>query len=150
MRTRSSRWPESNVASAAARSVAIAALRADDLAQVRADDHARILRLLAKRHRDLGRAKNQSCGRLHALLLEMIPGGAGFRMSSITRANTLLGTFEPTDAMGRQRLEIACELAVEIARFDEQLKTSKRRIRRRVEHVAHLDPRARCTWPSGW
>jgi len=115
-----------------ARSVAIAALRADDLAQVRADDHARILRLLAKRHRDLGRAKNQSCGRLHALLLEMIPGGAGFRMSSITRANTLLGTFEPTDAMGRQRLEIACELAVEIARFDEQLKTSKRRIRTAV------------------
>ena len=56
---------------------------------VRADDHARILRLLAKRHRDLGRAKNQSCGRLHALLLEMIPGGAGFRMSSITRGNTL-------------------------------------------------------------
>ena len=39
-----------------ARSVAIAALRADDLAHVRADDHARILRLLAKRHRDLGRA----------------------------------------------------------------------------------------------
>jgi transposase len=62
----------------------------------------------------------------------MIPGGAGFRMSSITRANTLIGTFEPTDAMGRQRLEIARELAVDIARFDEQLKTSKQRIRTAV------------------
>jgi transposase len=37
-----------------ARSIAIAALRADDLTAVRADDHARVLRLLAKRHRDLG------------------------------------------------------------------------------------------------
>ena len=62
----------------------------------------------------------------------MIPGGAGFRMSSITRANTLIETFEPADAMGRQRLEIARELAVEIARFDNQLKTSKRRVRAAV------------------
>jgi len=36
-----------------ARSVAIAALRSDRLAQVRPDDHVRVLRLLAKRHRDM-------------------------------------------------------------------------------------------------
>ena len=115
-----------------ARSVAIAALRADDLAEVRADDHARILRLLVKRHRDLGRAKNQACCRLHALLLEMVPGGAGFRMVSVTRANTLIDSFEPINAMGRQRLEIARQLVAEIAHYDDRLKASKQRIQRAV------------------
>jgi len=51
-----------------ARSVAIAALRADDLATVHADDHARVLKLLSKRHRDVGRLKNKAGCRLHALL----------------------------------------------------------------------------------
>ena len=36
-----------------ARSVAIAALRSNRLARVRPDDHARVLGLLAKRHRDM-------------------------------------------------------------------------------------------------
>ena len=49
-----------------ARSIAIAALRADDLATVCADDHSRVLKLLSKRHRDLGRLKNKSCCRLHS------------------------------------------------------------------------------------
>ena len=115
-----------------ARSVAIAALRADDLAEVRADDHARILRLLVKRHRDLGRAKNQACCRLHALFLEIVPGGATFRMVSVTRANALIDSFEPINAMGRQRLEIARELVAEIAHYDERLKASKQRIERAV------------------
>ena len=51
------------------RSFAIAALRATDLAEVLPDDHTRILRLLAKRHRDIGRAKNRECCRPHSLLL---------------------------------------------------------------------------------
>ena len=37
-----------------ARSVAIAALRSDRLTRVRPDDHAQVLRLLVKRHRDIG------------------------------------------------------------------------------------------------
>ena len=41
-------------------SIAIAALRARDLQPVRRADHAVVLRLLAKRHRDLGRARNRS------------------------------------------------------------------------------------------
>lgn len=111
-----------------ARSIAIAALRADDLATVRADDHARVLRLLAKRHRDLGRLKNKACCRLHSLLLEMIPGGAGFRMHTTNLVKPLLNEFTPTDAMGRQRLEIANELIADIDRFDQMLKASRARI----------------------
>ena len=36
-----------------------------DVPPVRADDHARVLKLLSKRHRDLGRLKNKACCRLH-------------------------------------------------------------------------------------
>jgi hypothetical protein len=42
-----------------ARSIAIAALRHDALGRVVLDDHARVLKLLVKRHRDLGRSKNK-------------------------------------------------------------------------------------------
>ena len=111
-----------------ARSVAVAALRCDGLRTVCADDHSRVLRLLVKRHRDLGRLKNKVCCRLHALLLELVPGGANFRMYTATRANTLIETVEVTDEIGRQRVEIASELIVDIARYDELMATSKRRI----------------------
>jgi transposase len=111
-----------------ARSIAIAALRADDLTTVCADDHARVLKLLSKRHRDLGRLKNKASCRLHALLLEMVPGGASFRITSVTRINTVIDAFEPVDAMGRQRQEIASELASDIDRYNELLDASKQRI----------------------
>ena len=58
-----------------ARSVAIAALRAPTLAQVRAEDHVSVLRLLAKRHGDLGRARNRTACRLHAIIAELVAGG---------------------------------------------------------------------------
>jgi transposase len=111
-----------------ARSIAIAALRADDLTAVCADDHARVLKLLSKRHRDLGRLKNKASCRLHALLLEMVPGGAGFRITSVTRINAVIDDYEPADAMGRQRQEIATELAGDIDRYNELLDASKQRI----------------------
>ncbi len=60
-----------------ARSIAIAALRSDRLGIVGPDDHARVLRLLAKRHRDMARLRNKHCTRLHALLLELEAGGIG-------------------------------------------------------------------------
>jgi hypothetical protein len=63
-----------------ARLVAIVALRSGRLTQVRPDDHARVLRMLAKRHRDLGRLKNRAASLLHALLLELTSGGASFRI----------------------------------------------------------------------
>ena len=111
-----------------ARSVAIAALRANDLAVVLPDDHTRILRLLAKRQRDLGRQKNIESCRLHALLCEMFPGGADFRMTSMTRVNTLLDKFIVTDSMGRQRLGLARDLVDSINQIAATMKVSKRRI----------------------
>ena len=78
-----------------ARSVAIAALRTDGLARVSVDEHAQVLKLLAKRHRDLGRLRGQAACRLHALLMELQPGGMAKRMN-VTRANDLLHTYTHT------------------------------------------------------
>jgi transposase len=115
-----------------ARSIAIAALRADDLTTVCADDHAQVLKLLSKRHRDLGRLKNKASCRLHALLLEMVPGGAGFRITTVNRINAVIDELEPTDAMGRQRQDIARELAGDIDRYNDLLDSSKQRIQTAV------------------
>ncbi len=114
-----------------ARSIAIAALRSDRLAQVRPDDHARVLRLLAKRHRDMARLRNKHCTRLHALLLELEAGGIGSEIT-VNKANQLLDQVEICDAVTRCRVLIASELVDDIARLDTALKASKKRITRAV------------------
>jgi hypothetical protein len=58
-----------------ARSVAIAALRLPSCLPVRPGDHAAVLKIWAKRHRDLSRTRNQVACRLHAALCELVPGG---------------------------------------------------------------------------
>jgi transposase len=58
-----------------ARSVAVTALRQPSLQTVHCDDHATVLKLTAKRHRDLARLRNQAACRVYSLLLELHPGG---------------------------------------------------------------------------
>jgi transposase len=111
-----------------ARSVAIAALRSDRLAQVRPDDHVRVLRLLAKRHRDMARLKNKHCTRLHALLLELEPGGISSEIT-VNKANRLLERVIVDGEVTRHRVLIAGELVDDIARLDTALKASKKRIK---------------------
>lgn len=110
-----------------ARSIAIAALRSDRLGLVRPDDHARVLRLLAKRHRDMARLRNKHCTRLHALLLELEPGGIGSEIT-VTKAKALLGRVAVHDQVTRCRVMIAGELVDDIAALDTALKASKKRI----------------------
>jgi len=110
-----------------ARSVAIAALRSDRLGIVRRDDHARVLRLLAKRHRDMARLRNKHCTRLHALLLELEAGGIASEIT-VTKANALLSRVVAEDQVTRHRVMIAGELIDDIARLDTALKASKKRV----------------------
>jgi transposase len=114
-----------------ARSVAIAALRHPSLAVVSVDDHTRVLGLLAKRHRDVARLKNKAACRLHALLVELTPGGLSTEMT-VTKANALLGGVAVTDEVTRQRVVIATELVDDIERFEAQMRASKKRIRAAV------------------
>jgi transposase len=112
-------------------SVAIAALRYGGLAVVGRDDHARVLGLLAKRHRDIARLKNKAACRLHALLMELIPGGLATEMT-VNKANSLLAGIDPADQVAHQRVVIANELVDDIARLDSQMRASKKRIRAAV------------------
>src|SRR6201993_4145083 len=57
-----------------ARSVAVAALRSPGVREARPDDHAAVLKVWAKRYRDLGRTRTQVVCRLHAVLCELAGG----------------------------------------------------------------------------
>ena len=78
-----------------ARSVAIAALRSTACPPVRADDHAAVLKVWAKRHRDLSRSRNQVVCRLHAVLCELIPGGVSKQIHAAAAACILEQTSRP-------------------------------------------------------
>jgi transposase len=110
-----------------ARSIAIAALRSDRLATVQPDDHVVVLRLLVKRHRDMARLRNKHCSRLHALLLELEAGGIGAKIS-VANASELLDRISTIDEATRYRILIAREVVDDIARLDEILRASKKRI----------------------
>ncbi len=110
-----------------ARSIAIAALRSDRLATVRPEDHVTVLRLLVKRHRDMARLRNKHCSRLHALLLELEAGGIGSKIS-VSNASELLDRIGVTGEASRYRVLVAREVVDDIARLDEMLKASKKRI----------------------
>jgi transposase len=115
-----------------ARSVAIAALRAPRLARVGRDDHAGVLRLYAKRNHDLGRARNRTACRLHALLAELVPGGIPKEINARS-AQRLLDSVTATTAVERARHAIALEHLEDLRRFDEQLRASKQRLEKAVK-----------------
>jgi transposase len=65
---------------------------------------------------------------LHALLIELVPGGVSQRMHTMTRTNAVLDALNPTTTIDAQRIEIARELVADIVRYDELLALSKKRI----------------------
>jgi transposase len=108
-------------------SVAVAALRSRARRQVRADDHAAVLRVWSRRHRDLGRAKNQAACRLHAVLCELVPGGVPEEITA-AQAIRILGSAEPFGAAGQARCDLAAELLADMRRLDEQMRVSKKKL----------------------
>ena len=83
-----------------AHSVALAALRAPGLVQVQVEEDLVVMGMLADRRDELGRARTQVTGRLHRLLLELLPGGAK-KFLSARQARALLATVKPRTWPGR-------------------------------------------------
>lgn len=108
-------------------SVAVAALRAPRLHAVAATDHLGVLRLLAKRNIDLGRARNRTANRLHALLAELAPGGITKEIGA-SNAQELLNSIQPATAIEAARQMLALEHIDDLRRFDDQMRDSKKRI----------------------
>ena len=109
-------------------SVAIAAFRAPNLRSVEAANHCEVLRLLAKRNRDLGSHRTRVICRLHALLAELAPGGIAKELY-VSDAERLMAKIRPQTPAEQVRYDLALELLDDVRRLDAQTKESHRRIR---------------------
>jgi transposase len=110
-----------------ARSVAVAALRSPACPPVRADDHAAVLKVRAKRHRDLSRARNQVVCRLHAVLCDLVPDGVSKQIRAAAAAR-LLEQIQPCGAVQAARRELAGEFLADLRRIDAQRRDTRRKL----------------------
>jgi transposase len=108
-------------------SVAVAALRSKSPRPVSADDQAAVLRVWSRRHRDLGRAKNQVACRLHAVLCELVPGGVPEEITA-AQATRILDRSTPSGAAGQARGELAAELLDDMRHTDTRIRESKKKL----------------------
>jgi transposase len=115
-----------------ARSVAVAALRSAGCRPVRADDHAMVLKVWAKRHRDLGRARTQVACRLHAVLCELVPGGFSKRISA-PQAARVLSQVTAAGAVARARYELAADFLEDLRRIDVQMREARKKLTAAVQ-----------------
>ena len=96
-----------------AHSVALVATRMAGLRPVVADNQLTVLRMLADRRRSLGEEHTRKVSQLHALLLELLPGGAKKSLSA-AQAKALLAKVRPRDLVGKTRRRLAAELVADL------------------------------------
>jgi transposase len=108
-------------------SVAVAALRSPAKRPVLAEDHAAVLKVWAKRHRDLARARNQAACRLHAVLCDLVPGGVRKEITA-GQAARILERVTPSGDIARARCELAAEFLEDIRRLDAQLRDTHKKL----------------------
>jgi transposase len=113
-----------------ARSVAVAALRSRQVSEASLEDHTVVLRVWARRYRDLGRLRTQVMCRLHTVLCEMVPGGFSKEISAGQAIQVLAGITADTP-MTAARLELAHDLVDDLQRIDDQ----RREVRRRTDRA---------------
>jgi transposase len=105
----------------------VAALRAKRLSEVAKEGHAAVMRLWARRRKDLTSARTRVANRLHAVILELVPGGYAGEIYA-AKVERLLEAFEPAGAVAAARKELAEELLGDLRRFDGQLAELKERL----------------------
>src|SRR3954449_6501558 len=110
-----------------AHSIALAGTRVAGLRPVVADAELDVLRLLADRRRQLGEEHSRKVSQLHALLLELIPGGAKKSLTA-AQARRLLATVRPRDVVGKTRRRVAAELIVDLERIHARKKAADKEL----------------------
>jgi transposase len=91
-----------------------------------ARDHATVLKIWAKRHRDLSRTRNQVACRLHATLCELVPGDVSKEICAAHAAQILEA--EPRGAVQHARAELAAELVADLRRAGALLRETKKKL----------------------
>ena len=113
-------------------SVAVAALRSRTRRPVSADDHAAVLKIWAKRYRDLGRTRTQVVCRLHAVLCELVPGGVAKAITAAAAAR-LLVSITPAGAVDAARCELAAAFIEDLRRIDAPLRQTRKTLTTAVQ-----------------
>ena len=92
-----------------------------------ADDHRAVLKVWSKRHRDLGRTRNQVACRLHAVLCDLVPGGHPKEISA-AQAARILAQASPCGAVALARAELAAEFLAGLRHLDVQLRDTRKKL----------------------
>jgi transposase len=111
-----------------AHSIALVGSRVAGLRPVVGDADLDVLRLLADRRRSLGEEHTRKVSQLHALLLELIPGGAKKDLSA-AQAKQLLATVRPREVAGKTRRRLAAELIGDLERIHDRKKAADKELR---------------------
>ncbi|MFI9536790.1 IS110 family transposase [Nocardia fusca] len=121
----------------AAAAACAAAIRGDSRPVV-VEDHTDALALLDERRHTLNRHRTRLLNQLHALLRELIPGGAK-RSLSATAAEAILLTVTPCTVADRVRVQLAGDLVDDVRRYDRQLTDNTARMKQVLdEHATSL------------
>jgi transposase len=103
-----------------ATSVATVAQHHRRLHPVQAEDHSVVLRLLSERRDDLSEERTRTVNRLHALLRDLVPGGAKRNLTAAGAA-ALLRAVRPLTVADEQRKAMARDLLADLRRVDSAL-----------------------------
>ncbi|MEU6559460.1 IS110 family transposase [Nocardia nova] len=103
----------------AAAAACVAALHGD-ARPVRAETHTDSLALLDERRKNLSEKRTRSVNQLHALLRELLPGGAPTSLTATTAA-AILRNLRPVTPTDQVRKSLAKDLVSDIKRYDTQL-----------------------------
>jgi transposase len=114
-------------------SVAVAARNAPWLRPVGVEDQAGVMHLLTNRREDLVAMRTQTINRLHRLLVDLVPAGAGRNLTA-NRAAALLDQVRPTGAAAVTRHQLARELITDVRNLDRRIAEVKARIKAAVAH----------------
>jgi len=114
-----------------AHSVALVGTRVTGLRPVVAEDQLTVIRMLADRRRSLGEEHTRKVSQLHALLLELVPGGAKKDLSA-AQAKTLLARVRPRDSVGKTRRRLAAELVADLEQIYARRKAADKELRELV------------------
>jgi transposase len=111
-----------------AHSVALVGTRMAGLRPVVNNEQLAVLRILVDRRRSLGEDHTRMISQLHALLLELIPGGAKKALSA-AQAKAMLAKVRPRDGAGKARRRVAAELIADLERIYQRTKTADKELK---------------------
>ena len=86
-----------------------------------------VLKIWAKRHRDLSRARNQVVCRMHAVLCDLVPGGVSKSINA-GQAAVVLERVQPRGAVGAARWILAEQFLPDLRRTGVQRRDAKKKL----------------------